>query len=472
MIYKAMANDKKPLDVRLEKAMKSSLISKKSTKELIREIASFPNLNSFFNQFSSYFIHKRLLFLHRFDLFGIEDEMQMPYLHLCNLPKIKKKLESSTGESTALLHIVSTELGVAYNKNNIEKLFGIDYGNRDAISEDFKDIIAYYLIQFIRSNPNIKSLVNADKFDYDAMKSVLKNYEGTVDLDVFPKENEEGFEHGKGEIDPIIKSKFEKIILLALSGIAKNIEKFVDNVQKMTPNIILPFHLSSELLLNNLLTKSGLSFDEYLNILDDLYRYHLIENKNTIFWCENCSIESPLFTQQYGRIAPSKISRSKCLNCNKPQSYGSIFSLNHVIKEAILSKDGLLPVYLGWLLEKVEIDYEVGGYSGKYENDFIVKKSILVECKMFKAEKDAMAVKSEIDSSLSQINRHIKELNSNGIKIQQAYLLWNRNDAEEELQIKLQTKYNELFRNYGFMIICPEDIEDFVTDIKSNKSNI
>ncbi|OGH04195.1 MAG: hypothetical protein A2W22_03000 [Candidatus Levybacteria bacterium RBG_16_35_11] len=457
-----MATDKKPLDVRLEKAMKSSLISKKSTKELIREIASFPNLNSFFNQFSNFFIYKRLLFLHRFDLFGIEDEMQMPYLHLCN-PKIKKKLESSTSESTALLHIVSTELGVA---NNIEKLFGIDYAKRDAISEDFKDIIAYYLIQFIRSNPNIKSLVNADKFDYDAMKSVLKNYEGTVDLDVFPKENEEGFEHGKVEIDPIIKSKFEKIILLALSGIAKNIEKFVDNVQKINPNIILPFHLSSELLLNNLLTKSGLSFDEYLNILDDLYRYQLIENKNTIFWCENCSIESLSFTQQYGRIAPSKISRSKCLNCNKPQSYGSIFSLNNVIKEAILSKDGLLPVYFGWLLEKEEIEYKVGEYSGKYENDFIIKKSILVECKMFKSDKDALAIRSELDSSLSQIKKHINEMTSEGIEIKQAYLLWNRNNEEKEIQMKLQVKYKDLFEKYVFDVIYPDEIEEFVNEIK------
>ncbi len=91
---------------------------------------------------------------------------------------------------------------------------------------------------------------------------------------------------------------------------------------------------------------------------------------------------------------------------------------------------------------------------------------------MSKAEKDSMAVRSEIDSSLFQINKHIKELDSKGITIKEAYLLWNRSDAEEELQTKLQTKYNELFKNHGFVIICPEDIENFVTDIKSNESTV
>ncbi|MCZ7406639.1 MAG: hypothetical protein O8C67_17155, partial [Candidatus Methanoperedens sp.] len=303
-------------------------------------------------------------------------------------------------------------------------------------------------------------------FDYNIMKNVLKNYENTIELDAFLEEIGAGFEEGKGEIDPIIKSKIEKLILLFASGLTKNVEKLIDNTSKMLPNFILSFHLSSSLWLNNLLAKSGLSFSEYLKILDDLYRYRLIENKDTIFWCENCSIENPSYTQHKGRIAPSKISRSKCLNCNKSQSYGSIFSLNQVLKEAILSKDGLLPVYFGWLLEKEEIEYEVGEYSGGYENDFIIKKSILVECKMFKAEKDAVAVRSEIDSSLSQIKKHINKLNSEGFEIQQAYLLWNRNNNEEELQMKLQTRYNELFKKYGFKIICPDKIEDIVNKMK------
>ena len=154
------------------------------------------------------------------------------------------------------------------------------------------------------------------------------------------------------------------------------------------------------------------------------------------------------------------------INCDKLQSYGSIFSFNDILKEAILSKDGILSVYFGRFLEKEEIEYEVGEYSGKYENDFIIKKSILAECKMFKSEKDSIAIRSEIDSSLSQIKKHIINLTSEGIEIEQAYFLWNRNKDEQKLQIKLHSKYNELFGKYGFMIICPNEIEDFIYDIK------
>jgi len=142
--------------------------------------------------------------------------------------------------------------------------------------------------------------------------------------------------------------------------------------------------------------------------------------------------------------------------------------LNDILKKSILSKDGLLSVNFGWLLEKEKIEYEVGEYSGKYENDFIIKKSILVECKMFKSDKDTVAIRSEMDSSLSQIRKHRSQLNSDGIKIQQAYLLWNRNNNAEELQMKLQSKYNELFNKYDFNIIYPDELEDFVNKIKQN----
>jgi len=446
-------NDEKSLDLRLEKAIKSSFISKKTAKELINDVSRFSNLIQFFNQFSNFPIYKRLLFLHRFDLFGIEDEMQMPYLHLCN-PKIDERELIESG-ATALQHIVASESGAVNNFRSIwESMLGIDNQKSEEVSEDFKDIIAYYAIQFIRGNTNIKSLVNADEFDYYKMKEVLKNYNNTFDL----KSNE--------EIDPIIKAKIEKLSLLVTSGIMKNIDKFIDNTPKMLPNFILPFHLSSELWLRNILNKSGLSFKEYLSVLDELYRHRLIDNKNTIFWCENCSLENPSFTEYNGRIAPSKISKYKCINCNKLQSYGSIFSFNDILKEAILSKDGLLSVYFGWLLEKEEIEYKVGEYSGKYENDFILKKSILVECKMFKSDKDALAIRSEMDSSLSQIKKHINEMTSQGIEIKQAYLLWNRNIEEKEIQMKLQVKYKDLFEKYGFDVIYPDEIEEFVNEIK------
>jgi len=459
-------NEKESLDLKIEKVVRASVQSGKSTKELIEDVISNTPLNIFFNRISSNPHHKRLLFLHRFDLFGIEDEMQLPYFHLCSPPIGEKEL-STQAESTALQYVVSSEIEVVGNgKIILQTMFGIDENKWNIFSEDFKDVVAYFAIQFIRNNPNIKSLINAEKFDYQIMKEILKDYKDTIDFDAFGKEIESAFETDQGEIDPVIKSKIERLIIQIISGIMKNIEGVIESARKMMPNYILPLHLSSSLWLRNLLSRSGLSFQEYLNVLDELYRNRLIENKSTIFWCENCSLENPSYSEHHGRIAPSKISRNNCLNCDQPLSYASIFSLDRTLREAIFSKDGLLPVYLGWLLKKEGIAFEVGKYSKKYENDFVIKKSTLVECKMFKSKKDLVAIRSEMDGSFTQIKKHIEQLDSEGIEIKQAYLLWNRNDNAKELQKKLRSTYEKLFKKYKLKIICPDEIEETIEEMK------
>ena len=459
--------EKNSFETRIDRIVKSRLLSKKSTKELIDNIFSSSKLNYYFNQLSRSPKQKRLLFLHRFDLFGFEDEMQIPYLHLCNIPKSNNDEKVTRNESKALQHFVSNELEVVnQGKNIFNIMFGIDKSQWDTFSEDFKDVVAYFVILFIRNNPNLKELINAKNFDYKRMKDVLRDYQDTIDFKAFGNEIESAFKAGKGEIDPIIKSKVEKLILQAVSGVVRNIEGFVENAPKMMPNFIMSFHLSSSLWLNNVLSKSGLSFEDYLDILNELHRNQLIENKSTILWCESCSLENPSYSQYQGRIAPSKTTDTKCLNCDRTQSHASIYSLDSTLKDSIFSKDGLLAVYFGWVLKKEGIEFDEGSFSGKYENDFVIKKSILVECKMFKSEKDPVAKRSEMINSFSQIEKHIKQLDSEGTEIKQAYLLWNRRDNEKALQKKLQSKYKELFEKYELKIICPDEIEETIEEMK------
>lgn len=276
-------NENESLDLKIDKVVRASVQSEKSTKELIEDVISNRHLNIFFNQISSNPHHKRLLFLHRFDLFGIEDEMQLPYFHLCNLP-INEKESSKQAKSTALQHVVSSEIEVISNgKIILQSMFGIDENKFKILTEDFNDVVAYFAIQFIRSNPNIKRLINTEKFDYQVMKEILKDYKNTINFDAFDKEIESAIETEQGEIDPIIMSKIEKLIIQIISGFMKNIEEVLENTKKMMPNYILPLHLSSSLWLRNLLSRSGLSFPEFLNVLDELYRNRLIENKSTIF---------------------------------------------------------------------------------------------------------------------------------------------------------------------------------------------
>jgi hypothetical protein len=459
-------NKEKSLEERLDKIVKSRLRPKKSTKELIDEAFLSPNLSSYFNQLPNNQIHKQLLFLHRFDLFGFEDELQIPYIHLCNL-STKSQNKITGGESRALPYFVSEELQVVdKGKNIIHLMFGIDENQWETMSEDFKDVLAYFIIFFIRSNQNIKKLIQAKSFDYKKMKDVLKDYQDTIDFEAFSKEVEKAFQTGKGNIDPIIRSKAESLFIQFVTGIIKNMEGFIENVPKIMPNYILSFHLSSTYWLKNLLIKSGLTFKDFIDLLDELHRNYLIEKKSTIFWCESCNLEYPSYTQHQGRIAPSKTCRSKCLNCNKPQSHASIYSLEPILRESIFSKDGLLSIYFGWLLKKHNLEFEVGGFSDKYENDFIIRNSIIVEGKMFKTDKDLDAIRSEMINSFFQIEKHIKQLESEGFRINQAYLLWNRDNHYEKIQKKLKTKHKELFNKYGFKIICPYEMEMIIEEMK------
>lgn len=67
------------LEGKIEKVVRSPFVSKRSTMELIKEATSFSNLNQFFNQLSNNPSYKRLIFLHRFDLFGIDNEINIPF---------------------------------------------------------------------------------------------------------------------------------------------------------------------------------------------------------------------------------------------------------------------------------------------------------------------------------------------------------------------------------------------------------
>lgn len=235
----------------------------------------------------------------------------------------------------------------------------------------------------------------------------------------------------------------------------------------MKPNLMLSFHQLSRIWVSTILSRTFLKVDDYINILDDLYINGLIENKSTVFWCENCSLENPSYSEYHGRIAPSKIIKSKCLNCAKSQSYSAIFSLDNLLSDAIFSKDGFLAVYFAWLLEREQMSFEVLSYPSKYENDFIVDRDTLTECKMFKSEKDREAMISELENSLIQIKDHLNSLEEDGKLIQFAYLIWNRYENPEDLINQLKPKYKDLFDNYNFKVYGPEGLEELIGFFKN-----
>lgn len=457
-----MVEKESSLETKVEQIVRRSLVSKRSTKEIIDEIYSSRNHSLFFSSIREHSAHKRLFFLHRFDLFGVSSEMQLPYFYLTSIPKRRE-----ISESKVLQHVVLREVDVVRDgRDFLISFLGIPESCMREFEVDFMDILAYFTILFIRSNENLVKLVNAKNFDYKIMKSVLKDYKDTISFDEVDKELSEIFKGEDGAIDPIIKSKIEKMILQVVSGIANNIVGLLESSRKIIPNWMLSFHLSSRIWLSTILNKAKLTLKDYIGILDDLYMCNLIENKSTIFWCENCSLESPSYTEHHGRIAPSKITKSKCLNCGRIQSYSSIFSINELLRDAIFSKDGFLSVYFGWLLKKEEIPFVIGEYSSEYENDFIIYDNVLVECKMFRAGKDEIAIRSELENSLVQIEKHVDSLVRDGIQIEDAYLVWNRYEDPEELLDRFKTKHKDLFEKCNFEVFGPEGMEELISRLK------
>jgi hypothetical protein len=464
-----MTEGKKPFKAKIEDIVRAPVTSKRMTKEIIDEIYSSENHNLFFLKIRESNPHKKLFFLHRFDIFGANSEVQLPYFYLTNIPKVRRD-EEKVPESRTFQHVVSREINVARDsKDFLFSFLGIPKANKKELEEDFRDILAYFTILFIRSNEELVDLINAKEFNYKIMKSILKDYKN-ISFDGVGKQLSEVFEDEEGKIDPVIRSKIEKIVSQIVSGVARNIPRFAESSRKVMPDMMLSFHRLSRIWLSTILTKTFVELKDYINILDDLFMNELIENKSTVFWCENCSLESPSYSEYHGRIAPSIIIKNKCLKCGRTLSYSAIFSLNEVLKDAIFSKDGFLAVYFGWLLEKENIPFTVSEYSLEYENDFIINNDTLVECKMFKSEKDKLAINSELENSLVQIKDHIYSLNESSKRIEHAYLIWNRYENPTELISRFVAKYRELFKKYNFRVSGPEEIEDLISKLKGRES--
>jgi transcriptional regulator with XRE-family HTH domain len=399
----------------------------KRTREISKPIKSFAEdakkidiINSLFKDLEKNSKLKSILFLHRYDLFGLNFEMQVPYIGICTIPK-GIRIDEITDNSKALEQIISSELGDVEDKfkNFLENNLGIS----DSDIQDAKDIAVYHLILLLRSNSKMVKLASGKEFDYLKMKKVLGDYNNTFNIiEHFSRI----FASTNALIDPIITKKTEKLILKMVDKGMINIDHSLENFSQLSPQIIFAFHKPSMIRIISILKKTNLEYEDYESAMDDLYRHKLIETRDGFTWCENCSVESLLYRPVVGNIAPSKLKKDKCLHCDKKMSFSALYGLNGQFKDMFYSKDGLISVYLAWLLDKNSIEFEAGKDFAGVEADFFIKKSILVECKVFKSDKDEVAIRQEIHDAKKQINRQIQAAKKSGIEIKKAYLLWNR----------------------------------------------
>ena len=102
-----MVEKESALETKIERVLRRSLVSKRSTKEIVDEIYSSRDHSLFFSSIREHSAHKRLFFLHRFDLFGVSSEMQLPYFYLTDIWK-----REGVSESKVLHHVVLREVDV------------------------------------------------------------------------------------------------------------------------------------------------------------------------------------------------------------------------------------------------------------------------------------------------------------------------------------------------------------------------
>lgn len=449
----------KSMEDSLKKDLKDVLVSKskKSTKELIQIVKSSHNLNNLFRYFAEYPEYKRLLFIHRFELFGyetqipLEDMIILPYLRLCNLFKqFKDRKKKSNTEKDGLIINYLDKKEVVDDKDLLEQKLEIDDDNRDIIIRNFIDVSTYIAIRVLRKFPEINVLIKAEQLNYDKIYDFVNNHKNIIDIvgEETKKIIEEIKDDNNKEIDIVIRGKAKNLFRVFSNMLkVKNLEKHITDVQKnYFIGALLPLNLISIYILENLLKASGLSYDKYVKIIDRLYEIDLITHRGTISLCQNCFLENSLVFHSFGNVKPMQIFSPKCPNCHKTQLDFSMFSLEDNLKDIILCQDGLLTIYFGWLLKNKGIKFDCGyELSPMQESDFIIEKSILVEVKMIRSRTFLPGV---IKEAIGQINKRIEFLNTKGIYIKKSYILWNI--------------YKDNMENCDIEIITPDKIEELV----------
>lgn len=464
-----------PLERKIEQIGKTPLMSSRSLRELIDVATSDFNLSMLMSRVRSEETHRNFFFLHRMDLFGMRGELQFPYFYYCTPPRKQESLpQDHQGQSKALSYVAEREkLKMSDGQSLVMTMLGIrDEDSARRLFLDLADVIAYFVIKLIRSHKGLKELINAESFDFKSMKCVLKDYKDVLDLLSTEDELHAIFKGDReAHIDPAIMTRVERLISQFVGIFQQDVLRLSQVMTESMPNLVLQFHLVSSVWVGHLLRKSGISFPEYVDILDNLHMYKMISNLSAVSWCEECSRENPVYEVIKGQIAPSKLMKNRCLSCGRTQSFSAIYSLDENLKDCILCGDGFLAVYLGWLLRSEGIPFKVGRYGAHSENDFVIEegsKKVLIEVKMFRTGGDEITVRSQLEGALSQMKKNIAELEKSGFEVDKAILVWNLDNERHEGAIgAAKSKYREMVDRYSIETFDQRTIEKIVETLRS-----
>jgi len=427
--------------------------------ELLDRVMANQGFSFFLSMLSHNDSHIKTLALHKKDLLEAEGQYLLPALPFTG-DYIGRKYRPV--EQTKLLEFLVLKEADSGRSKSLMSMFGLE---KDEYQEDLLDLIAYFAIRWARSSSDIVDLMTSSEFSFALMKERLGSIRESLQLDRLFGADEESLD----ALDAVAQEKVEKVAseleTLLSSGLS-----FLKSLSEILPNLFLVVHMAALAWHKHILEVSDVSYDDYLALLNDLYRCKLIENQSAVMWCNNCGLDTPSYTEIHGRVAPDSLKKTRCVKCGRPLSFSCVYDLGELLSEVILSDDGFLFVYFAWLLETQEIPFSCNVYGAKYESDFLVG-STLVECKVLRKRtvEDSGALREETSKALNQILDHIEDLSEKGIQVTKAVLLWNLDVDTSDLTSRLSEKYSTLFQEYRLVIFGPSDMDTLVSELKSSR---
>lgn len=454
-------------DAKVERAVRNRYRPTESLNEIVKLVNAHKGLRRVFGDLRENASFQKLLFSQPSDLFAIESDFLLAFLPHASKTSIRKAAKKG---KVAIAELVDEESGGL----PFQSILGLDEKEWETLSDDVKEIIAYFVILLIRANPDIRGIVTADKFDYEQFRSALKSLNSQtlapveqaasalmqIGADVAPDPD---------VVHPAIVSKAQHAMELVLTRFAKNIDEVGLDLNRAFPNLINKFHLVSDTWVTRILSRTKLSSAQYEATLDLLYRRDLLQPRSVMTWCMSCSIDNPTFSHRRGKIAPTRVSDSTCWSCQRREDFGAFYAVDPTLRKLMFYQDGLVAVYLAWLLDEAGLDYETKTYTKEAENDFIVRKDTLVEVKMFRRGREERLVEGSLRDALIQLAKHTAALKKEGRAVKRAVLVWNGDSLATKTALGYVRKQSDAFEGTELRVVGAKDLAEWVDDVKEAK---
>jgi hypothetical protein len=408
------------------------------------------------NMSSMFFAHKNLLFPKISALAGSD---AIPPILDSNLPYLayaKPVVEEINQRSAIAPNSVGEEAEEDTNENSAEEflLGGVLSG------ADLKRLLAHVAILTIKKNPILLKLINDPNYDY---ATLLRETRDLQDVDVEAVVNEltippegEVFNYFKRqpdetELDYLVK-RFAKSIISRL------LKDPLLMFRQLGILNVLNYHISLYVKDNLLshLRKLGVSYRDYILIVNSLNTHELLENYGAAAWCDSCSQDNePYLITSFSAFSPEDFAWN-CPKCRQPMNSGIIYKPDAFLTDIIISNDGLLPVALAWLFKSNSLSWQYSVTNASYECDFLLNtpsKRILIEVKMWEVS-SSDAVRSKIKAGIRQLMTHIHSVGDvdEGWLVHNAEATEDKNRTEGLLSIPLRVvSYREIPSHLGLL---------------------